>query len=184
MSQPPNTRSLRSASGRKSLISGERPSVRLPSRMVPICVSEPIGFAMPLRTASTPAMNVVATAPMPTTKIPSLPLAGEMVAGIAAELSAGVFFCPVGIRYESLPYRVNINTTNNLCSLLRCPFGKPVLPCGATRQSNGVQSRVRMRFSTGNCDQIAIERENHAILPAYPFPIVSDMAMIRQLPCL
>src|SRR6476620_4447055 len=44
--------------------------------MVPIWVMEPIGFAMPLRTASTPAINVVATAPRPTTMTPSFPVAG------------------------------------------------------------------------------------------------------------
>ena len=65
MSQPPNTMSSSRASGTKSLISGERLSVRLPSRMVPIWVRLPIGFASPRRAASTPAMNVVATAPMP-----------------------------------------------------------------------------------------------------------------------
>ena len=47
MSQPPNTRSSSPASGTKSLIGGERPSVRFPSRTVPICVSEPIGLASP-----------------------------------------------------------------------------------------------------------------------------------------
>ena len=55
---------------------GELLSVRLPRRMVPICVREPMGLARPRRTASTPAMNVVATAPRPTTMTPSFPLAG------------------------------------------------------------------------------------------------------------
>ena len=44
--------------------------------MVPICVSEPIGLASPRRTASTPAIIVVATAPRPTTITPSFPVAG------------------------------------------------------------------------------------------------------------
>src|SRR5271157_2120445 len=78
MSQPVNTRSLSPARGRNSLIFGERPSVRLPRRMVPIWVSEPMGWAIPLRTASTPATNVVATAPMPGIITPSLPLAGSI----------------------------------------------------------------------------------------------------------
>ena len=73
MSQPPNTMSSRPASGTNSLIFGERPSVRLPRRIVPICVSEPIGFARPLRMAMTPAMVVVLTAPRPTSRTPSLP---------------------------------------------------------------------------------------------------------------
>ena len=76
MSQPVKTRSFKSAKGTKSLISGELLSVRLPSRMVPICVSEPIGFASPRRTASTPEIIVVATAPMPTTITPNFPFAG------------------------------------------------------------------------------------------------------------
>ena len=37
---------------------------------------EPMGLASPLRTASTPAMSVVATAPSPTTITPSFPVAG------------------------------------------------------------------------------------------------------------
>src|SRR5258706_11479 len=60
MSQPPKTMSLRSASGTNSLIFGERPSVRLPSRIVPICVSDPIGGASPFLMVNTPATVVVA----------------------------------------------------------------------------------------------------------------------------
>jgi hypothetical protein len=52
--------------------------------MVPICVSEPIGFDVPLRMASTPAMNVVATAPIPGVRIPSFPLAGRISMGFPA----------------------------------------------------------------------------------------------------
>src|SRR5262245_14377470 len=81
MSHPPNTRSSSGASGTTSLIFGERPSVRLPRRTVPICVSEPIGFAKPLRMASTPAMVVVLTAPRPTSRTPSLPRAGAISTG-------------------------------------------------------------------------------------------------------
>src|SRR6266853_3794003 len=78
MSQPPNTISSSDDNGTTSLIFGDRPSVRLPRRMVPICVIEPIGSAIPLRTASTPATKVVATAPMPGIMMPSLPFAGAM----------------------------------------------------------------------------------------------------------
>ena len=53
-------------------------SVRLPRRIVPIWVSEPIGVASPLRMASTPAMKVVPTAPMPGSRTPSLPVAGAI----------------------------------------------------------------------------------------------------------
>ena len=89
MSQPVKTRSLRPARGTNSLILGERPSVRLPRRMVPICVSEPMGCAIPLRTASTPATNVVATAPMPGIITPSLPFAGSIA-----------FPAPLGTEWE------------------------------------------------------------------------------------
>src|SRR3569623_1391077 len=77
-SQPPNTMSSSLVRGTNSLISGDLPSVRLPRRMVPICVSEPMGLERPRRMASTPAMNVVATAPIPGSKMPSFPLAGRI----------------------------------------------------------------------------------------------------------
>src|SRR4030095_9078635 len=73
MSQPPKARSLSAASGTKSWIFGTRRSVRLPSRMVPSCVSDPIGCAIFFLIASTPAMNVVLTAPMPGIRTPSFP---------------------------------------------------------------------------------------------------------------
>src|SRR5436853_469740 len=79
MSQPPNTRSPRSASGTTSLIFGDRPSVRFPRRTVPIWVSDPIGLARPRRMASTPAMNVVLTAPRPTSSTPRAARAGALV---------------------------------------------------------------------------------------------------------
>src|SRR5580765_1265394 len=78
--------SLRSPSGTNFLISGERPSVRLPSRIVPSCVSDPIGCAFPFRTSSTPAMNVVLTAPMPGVKIPSFPFGGALFPGFSMQL--------------------------------------------------------------------------------------------------
>src|SRR5271166_248160 len=81
MSQPPNSRSSSFASGTKSLISGVRPSVRLPRRTVASCVRDPIGAPSPRLTASTPAMNVVLTAPMPGSSTPSLPSAGAIGTG-------------------------------------------------------------------------------------------------------
>jgi hypothetical protein len=53
--------------------------------MVPICVSDPMGLEIPLRTASTPATNVVATAPIPGIMIPSFPFAGA-IPFVAVEL--------------------------------------------------------------------------------------------------
>src|SRR6266849_9138541 len=67
-------------------MSGERPSVRLPSRIVPICVSEPTGCDLPLRTSSTPAINVVLTAPMPGSSTPSFPVAGAILEGFSMPL--------------------------------------------------------------------------------------------------
>src|SRR6187549_281306 len=86
MSQPPNTSWSYVASGTKSRIAGDRPSVRLPSRIVPISVSDPMGLAMPFRIAMIPAMVVVETAPRPTSRIPSFPLAGLIdIACVTAE---------------------------------------------------------------------------------------------------
>ena len=73
MSQVPKTRSSSDASGTKSLMSGERPSLRLPSRTVPRSASEPMEGASPFRMSRAPAMNVVLTAPIPTRRTPSLP---------------------------------------------------------------------------------------------------------------
>ena len=70
-----------SASGTKSLMSGVRPSVRLPRRTVASWVSEPIGCARPRFTASTPAIKVVLTAPIPGSRTPSLPSAGAIRTG-------------------------------------------------------------------------------------------------------
>src|SRR5580704_2192878 len=81
MSHPPNSRSSSFASGTKSLMRGVRPSVRLPRRTVASCVSDPIGAPRPRLTASTPAMNVVLTAPMPGRSTPSLPSAGAIRTG-------------------------------------------------------------------------------------------------------
>src|SRR5690348_3831488 len=78
-SQAPKTRSSSSASGTSSLMSGARFSVRLPSRIVAIWVKEPIGLESPRRILSTPAMNVVATAPRPGVRMPSFPVAGRIV---------------------------------------------------------------------------------------------------------
>ena len=72
MSHAPNTTSSSDDSGTKSLISGERPSVRFPRRTVPIWVNDPIGGASPRRTAMTPAIVVVLTAPRPTSRMPEL----------------------------------------------------------------------------------------------------------------
>src|SRR5215208_8328795 len=93
------------ASGTKSLMSGARFSVRLPSRIVAIWVSDPIGFECPRRMLSTPAMNVVATAPRPGVMIPSLPVAGRGVDGASepepctydspyVRLASGAATCP------------------------------------------------------------------------------------------
>src|SRR5205807_9037482 len=81
MSQPPKTRLSRVSSGTNSRISGERRAVRWPRRMVASWVTEPIGSAQPLRTSSTPAMNVVLTAPMPGVRTASVPFGWAMLVG-------------------------------------------------------------------------------------------------------
>src|SRR5580704_7358506 len=86
MSQPPNVRSFNSASGTNFLTSGDRPSVRLPRRIVPNCVREPTGCDLPLRTNSTPAIKVVLTAPMPGVNIPSFPFGGAIFPGFSMQL--------------------------------------------------------------------------------------------------
>ena len=59
---------------------------------------EPMGLARPRRTASTPAMSVVATAPMPGIMTPSFPVAGLMLAAacVAApgvDMLGGTLLC-------------------------------------------------------------------------------------------
>src|SRR5579871_952836 len=78
MSHPPKTRSFSPASGTKSLIMGVRASVRLPKRMVESWVRDPTGTPRPRFTASTPAMKVVETAPIPGIRTPSFPSAGAI----------------------------------------------------------------------------------------------------------
>src|SRR5437763_1733073 len=78
MSQQPISRSLMLASGTKSLIAGLRPSVRFPSRTVPSWVSDPMGLPRSRLKASSPAIKVVVTAPMPGIRTPSLPSAGAI----------------------------------------------------------------------------------------------------------
>ena len=58
---------------------GLRSSVRLPRRIVSIRASEPIGWARPRLTSSTPAISVEATAPRPTVRTPRRPSAGATV---------------------------------------------------------------------------------------------------------
>src|SRR5580704_15547127 len=86
MSHPPKVKSFNSASGTNFLTSGERPSVRLPSRIVPSWVSEPTGCALPFLTNSTPAINVVLTAPIPGVNIPSFPLGSAIFPGFSMQL--------------------------------------------------------------------------------------------------
>ena len=74
---PPKTTSSSFAIGTSSSMRGLRLSVRLPRRTVPIWVRLPTGLDRPLRIASTPAMNVVATAPMPGEKDAQLAVRGS-----------------------------------------------------------------------------------------------------------
>src|SRR5687768_13490787 len=109
-SQAPNTMSSSGASGAKSLISGERCSVRLPNRIVAIWVREPMGSDSPRRTHSTPAMNVVATAPRPGVSTPNLP-SGLRIAtrGVAVDDCTSLF--SVGIVGDCLTRAIETGGT-------------------------------------------------------------------------
>src|SRR5690606_32769340 len=56
---------------------------------IAICVSDPMGALVPRRMLSTPAMNVVATAPSPGVRMPSLPVAGRMDSRVTTRPSGG-----------------------------------------------------------------------------------------------
>ena len=81
------------SSGTNSLIAGARPSVRFPRRIVPSCVSDPTGRDFLRRTRSTPAMKVVATAPMPTVSTPSFPFGRAMPADLRIRISPVFLKC-------------------------------------------------------------------------------------------
>src|SRR5258708_34310520 len=98
MSPPQNTVPSSEGSGTMSLTFGERPSVRLPRRIVPICVNEPIGLANPLRIAHTPAIVVVLTAPRPTSSTPRRPRAGAISTGVDMNLEL-YSFQPSAVSY-------------------------------------------------------------------------------------
>src|SRR5271167_4344139 len=80
--------------------------------MVPIWVSDPMGLEIPLRTASTPATNVVATAPMPGIMIPSFPLAGAIS-------PSALFVFPCFLFVGMLSVRFMKECTNSLSSRMR-----------------------------------------------------------------
>src|SRR6185295_236935 len=120
MSQPPNTTSSSLASGTNSLTFGERLSVRLPRRMVPIWVIEPIGLACPRRMASTPATKVVATAPIPGRRTPSFPLAGLMSAAFV-----------IGLIFDKLLVGAHLMRSVDVKQVPRHPLNRRILdlPC-------------------------------------------------------
>src|SRR2546423_9510552 len=93
------------AGGTRSVMRGDRFSVRLPSRIVAICVSDPIGFDLPRRTLSTPAMNVVATAPSPGVRMPNRPVAGGMFPVFESFDGAAKSQCLLSAMRASLPDR-------------------------------------------------------------------------------
>ena len=64
-------------------MAGTRFSVRLPNRMVPICVRDPIGFAKPCLIASTPAKKVEVIAPIPGITTPNFPCGGAICIPLA-----------------------------------------------------------------------------------------------------
>src|SRR5260370_26583462 len=104
--------SFKSASGTNFLIRGERPSVRLPSRMVPICVRDPTGCALPLRTSSTPAIKVVLTAPIPGRRIPNFPVAGALFESL---------FMPLPLFNHPQPHHQKIKPRQEFTAPKRAP---------------------------------------------------------------
>src|SRR5215475_1003771 len=119
MSQPPKTRSFRAASGTKSWIFGTRRSVRFPSRMVPSCVSDPIGCAIFFLTASTPAINVVLTAPRPGIRTPNFPDGVSILTPFCTTLP------PLKNAYIS--HKKAQNTQKSSLWLIFCPRHLPTL---------------------------------------------------------
>src|SRR5260370_35200482 len=109
MSQQATSMSDILASGTKSLIAGLRPSVRFPRRTVPNCVREPIGFPSPSLKASSPAMKVVVTAPIPGIKTPSLPSAGAI--WTLSLLGDQFSFSPKGYNTKSIRERATATLT-------------------------------------------------------------------------
>src|ERR1044071_8801985 len=105
MSQPPKTRSFKPASETNSLILGTRFSVRFPSRIVPSWVSEPTGCAIFFLIASTPAMNVVLTAPIPGIRTPSFPAGASILTP----------FCTTLPPDRSEHYRLQIAQITRIC---------------------------------------------------------------------
>ena len=63
--------------------------------MVPIWVSEPTGRPLPRRACSTPLMNVEATAPRPTSRMPRRPSAGWIGLGLSSTKSFGSKITPL-----------------------------------------------------------------------------------------
>src|SRR5579863_424242 len=125
MSHPPKTRSFSPASGTKSLIMGVRASVRLPKRMVESWVRDPTGTPRPRFTASTPAMNVVETAPILGIRTPSFPsagaiwtlsLTGKSVVLLTGVLVTGFFLAERTGGYCILGYTSIIHAESRDCS--------------------------------------------------------------------
>src|SRR4051812_12627504 len=90
-SQAPKTRSSSAARGTIPGMGGARLWVLWRGGLGPFGGPAPIGRAAPRRTFSTPAMNVVATAPSPTHNTPSLPSAGAICRTVVS--ATAVSFC-------------------------------------------------------------------------------------------
>src|SRR5271154_4770631 len=93
-----------------------------------------MGLAKPRRTASTPAMSVVATAPMPGIMTPSFPVAGLMLAAacVAAPgvdiLGGTLLWCSFSVRRKfkyRLWGRVGANRQRVRCGARSVSFPEP-----------------------------------------------------------
>src|SRR5215467_6493171 len=148
ISHPPNSRSSGPARGTNFLMSGELFSVRLPSRIVPSCVREPTGCAWPLRTNSTPAMNVVLTAPMPGSNTPSFPFGDAIFCGFSIRPLSLVALSAVACDGRELPRlhkRIVLRTPRGSCKLAAIA-GWPKAQAGRARLT-----RTMPGLGSGSC---------------------------------
>ena len=154
---------------------GDRPSVRLPRRIVPSSVSDPIGGASFLRMACTPAMTVVLTAPSPTRRMPSLPDAGAMSIGL---FTAGDHISPPlppSASAHRLPSvrarpasRRSITTSREPATDRACRWltPSPTRPCSDSTAPTAPWPRACDPVQRGGSIGTALRRRQHAALDA------------------
>src|ERR1700694_345419 len=106
-----------------------------------------MGLAMPLRTASTPATKVVATAPIPGIITPSLPLGASILLLCWFD---SVFAC-VGLfgMFKLLPLWVPGGLSKQICSRIESTFATTGTANSSAHGANGERQHPE---TTGNTD--------------------------------